>query len=1708
MASIFAGLKERFGIVSPSPIDPALKAQLESRGMKTKIADLLRPPQPTSLFSDLKKKFGIGGTVLQAPLLPGIKQAVLKEPTVPVEERRPGEIVGAIARAPARAITSVAIEPAAGAVSIATGKEVKPEFRPRSGIERFLLGEEPIKGIFTESEEAQKFTKNLEEKLGFDPAFAQGSAFVFAPLFVAGMKGLDLTPLGGGDKKAGEQIVKNLIERYGDEVASLIVKKGDPAFARQALEEGGEAVVKNFVKNEAVSSAARFPSGEFLTATNKAGGTQKIQFIKEVPGGIMAKEPTSGLPMLFKKDAFTFSSEKAAPAVGGPADQLSAIKTKPELFQFSRRFEPQAAEGFVPEKVAGIEKAFKKEELSPVEVGVFDKDVSYTLPSGRTVDLKAGEPYVISGHNRLELMKRNRAALGEDIGAFIKTKTYSGTKEGIESAIRDSIMTNVRNKSMKEIEILDNAINGFLNEGDVARALDFNTSKVKFFQNIIRTFRENDLAGFWNASVAPKLQQFKNLDFAALQERLNFVERISKKTAAAVQSLSPDQAVAVKNQVADKLTEFLDISKVATLRGVEKNIDNVLDTIQSGGFKNRPLENLFGETQVQTLLQKRTGAQVVEKSIDDLLTSPLLTGAQKKRLGDIKKLLVQKDPALLKYLNENAGLTKNAEKTRELVRKITSPDFDLGKELGQPAFNGIEARAAKAAAGKDSLGILRPSQVISAHAYGELSAQAELSISHLSTRPTLSTVLSAKSLKIDPSSLKNSSIFNEVVGAIQSDPTPLIDLYHTAPKRSRELGGIINGLPQRPVKAIIGIKTPESVVNKIIRKRDEGKRPNYWFNDINDFVRGTAIYDSEKEIPGAFNAIKDKIAKKADGSARFDNYFESPNEWGYRGINADLQLSDGSIAELQIHTKMSKEISEAITPTYQGSRGKGPKEIEAAKKESREIAERIVQKYAQKATGAKERGFVTSVKEAIPELRARVAGQYIPRSTDDLAMKARNLIKDDVNAAEQLARTGTDDNAVAVSAELVKHYSDEAAKAADQATKNALYAKAAEIANLSARNLTELGQSVQAASILGRLTPEGQLRFAAREIQKYNETAAKKVPELTGVQAQGLLLEAREVIAMPDGIEKAMAFKELQNKIANLVPSSLYKKNIAIWKAGLLTGLKTTGLNTFSNLFHGITEIIKDVPAVAVDSVASLFTGKRTVGLTVRGTLGGIKEGFEKGWRYLRTGLDERDIAAKLDYKRVRFDSPFGKKVLQPYEETVFRALGAEDQPFYYGAKARSLQSQAIAQAKNAGLKGPEAKKFIDDLVQNPTDEMLKYAVNDAEIAVFQNKTALGKIAQQIQKAPGGEIVVPFGRTPAAVVTQIINYSPVGIVKTIVQNIGTGRFDQRLFAQGLGRGITGTAIIVIGAELFKKGLLALNRPKTEREQKQWELEGKIPNSIKIGDKYRSVNVLGPAGTALIVGGNYANALNESGSHFAALSTALAGIGKSLTEQTFLQGVQQVVEALNDPSRFAQGYAAGLLGSIIPTIVSDVARATDTFERRTEGVLGRLKSRIPGVRQKLEPQIDVFGRKRETASFLETMIDPSRPSAVKNDPLTQELRRLMDSGHKATPTQLGARYGYKTLTSQQNTALWIRAGELAHDKLSSLIQTQWYKKADDEQRAKQIGDITSTAGMYARAEAVLQLTEGLRGEELKKELSRLKADSVLTKTVYEKWLEIR
>ncbi|MDD5540640.1 MAG: hypothetical protein PHG61_08115 [Candidatus Marinimicrobia bacterium] len=388
--------------------------------------------------------------------------------------------------------------------------------------------------------------------------------------------------------------------------------------------------------------------------------------------------------------------------------------------------------------------------------------------------------------------------------------------------------------------------------------------------------------------------------------------------------------------------------------------------------------------------------------------------------------------------------------------------------------------------------------------------------------------------------------------ALSKEPDILID---------KAISDLLTNVTTESVKAI---RSPETLKKEFAPKQ---KAP-----EISEEIRQYMQRKRYDELLDRANAGDKKAARELNDYVQGLNKptYEQLLEKAFAGDAAaidriqmgDYQGGPGAKPELQVPKPKKPAGAEYKPPTpIQRIRENAPIVANDIKPVTQKINPRDLSK-------ARERGFITSVKEIYPELK--VEGQYIPRATDPLAIKARNLIKDNIAKAEQIAMKGSDDKAVAIISELIKHYSAEGAKAKTPEQRAAMYDKAAQIANDSSAKLTELGRAVQAASILGRLTPEGQVRFAAKEIQRYNEKVAKqklglkkKIPELTAKQAEYIMKEMGEIQKIPEGKQKYIRFQKLQDYISDLVPTPLHKKIITTWKAGLLTGIKTSGLNIF-----------------------------------------------------------------------------------------------------------------------------------------------------------------------------------------------------------------------------------------------------------------------------------------------------------------------------------------------------------------------------------------------------------------------------------------------------------------------------------------------------------------------------------------------------------------
>lgn len=714
----------------------------------------------------------------------------------------------------------------------------------------------------------------------------------------------------------------------------------------------------------------------------------------------------------------------------------------------------------------------------------------------------------------------------------------------------------------------------------------------------------------------------------------------------------------------------------------------------------------------------------------------------------------------------------------------------------------------------------------------------------------------------------------------------------------------------------------------------------------------------------------------------------------------------------------------------------------------------------------KDRGFVESVSES-PNITSKtkegVSGMYTQKENKKLMGEATALLE----------------NGVSIDFKNVKDIDKKITATMQHAInldKAGDHEGAANLFNNLSKQGTELGRGVQAYSLLNKMSPQAIALSVAGRINQYNKTARRPIPELTGDQQKAI----SDMISSMDGLtgrDKNIAINNLNEMINGFIPSSIGDKAIAVWKAGLLTSLRTHERNLLGNTIMGGAEIAKDVPAMLFDRIMGAKTGQRTITVTTKGLREGGAKGLQAAKDIITTGFDPEQDIAKYDVQQITWNKNPLEQALKKYTDAVFRTLGAEDKIFWNSSYARSLYDQAGAEAINAGKQGDAT--FIKKLVDKPTEEMLKNAIKDANYSTFHDKNMVSGLASNIKRVLGkneltkigGELLMPFTGVPSSIVGKTIAYSPIGLVKgainagkVIINNVPEL---QRQASQELGRGTIGTGIFGLGAYLMQKGLMT-GQPKDSKEADLWKAQGKQANSVMVDGKWRSINSIGPQNLILLAGAKYQE---EKDNPEGSMGAYGAGLVKDQLSQTFLQGVQGPLNAINEPQRYGKSYVGGTVSSVIPNIVKDVAKANDPLQREANTIGDFVKSNVPVIRETMLPKRDILGNPiKQEPTGLGAFIDLFNSKKPIENAVIQELGRLNDVGVEGTPSKIQKAQTINknkvTLTPEQLNAFEMGSAQMLKPKLEALISSEIYKKLDDERKAKSIDKlVTDTRTAY-------------------------------------------
>lgn len=548
--------------------------------------------------------------------------------------------------------------------------------------------------------------------------------------------------------------------------------------------------------------------------------------------------------------------------------------------------------------------------------------------------------------------------------------------------------------------------------------------------------------------------------------------------------------------------------------------------------------------------------------------------------------------------------------------------------------------------------------------------------------------------------------------------------------------------------------------------------------------------------------------------------------------------------------------------------------------------------------------------------------------------------------------------------------------------------------------------------------------------------------------------------------------RKINQEAAKLLRPSMLDKINEYWINSILSNPQTHVVNMLSNTMTALAQIPEHGVAATIglgrravnpnaDRVLFSELGARSVGL-----LQGAREGLRQAVKTFRTG-EGSDFANRVEARTQ--DAISGKK--GELIRIPTRLLSAEDELFKAMARRMELAGLAVRQAAKEGLKGDAAKARAADLLANPTDEMLDRAFDYGRYVTFQRPLGpLGRGASQISQRPGMKFIVPFVRTPANLLKFSLERSPAApFVDSWRADFRAGGARRDL---ALARAMVGTGVGFLVAELAANGYITGAGPADPGAKALMRADGWQPYSIKIGDKYVSYQRLDPFATTLGVAAGLVDLQEHMTDKQQDRATTLlvASIMQSMASKTWLSGIGDLVEAINDPTRYGGGFVRRLVGSaVVPAGVAQLARTVDPTLREAEDVLDAVKARVPGLSKTLPAKRDAWGKPVTGEGGVgPDIFSPVWVSTAKNDPVNKALLQArVNLSDPARDVSIG---GGKTrrLSAKEFGEYRGLAGQIAYGEIGDLVNSADWMAMDQSERKSEVLKIVMDARKRARA----------------------------------------
>jgi hypothetical protein len=630
------------------------------------------------------------------------------------------------------------------------------------------------------------------------------------------------------------------------------------------------------------------------------------------------------------------------------------------------------------------------------------------------------------------------------------------------------------------------------------------------------------------------------------------------------------------------------------------------------------------------------------------------------------------------------------------------------------------------------------------------------------------------------------------------------------------------------------------------------------------------------------------------------------------------------------------------------------------------------------------------------------------------------------------------------------------------------------------RQGTKAGQTLQARKIFRLMTPLGRQSILQGQVDQINNDLRNQGKE-GNVELSYWIMEAAKAAQTEAEFDRV---RDAANKdIAGQLPVT-WKDRLQTWRmTSMLANPRTHVRNFIGNGFFVPVVQIKNAIGAGLES-AFIKEGERTKSIVHSQEAKAFAKQDSETMKDTLTGEAKYSPEDKVQREKKAFGTGNGLlsrtlgRAVQGLADFNSNALEREDWVFLNRHYQNALASYMTANNLTAA-----------DMTGDTLDKARTYAVLEAQKATYRDANAVSDWLNKMSSRGGVggflvDAILPFKKTPANILRRGVEYSPVGLIKSIATakqsldkyaaweangmkgDMPKGAKNANQVIDEIAAGLTGTGIAAIGALLYSMGAVKIGLDDDDSELEK--LQGSQEYSLELFGHSITLDWAAPACMPFFTGASLYKTLSEQinnggGVDIGAFVDSMSGIAEPVFNLSMLDGVNSLLQSASYASnngkvpvwQLLEKVGANYLSSYVPSAMGAAARTIDTTRRKSyvesgasmsiwRSMLEQVENKIPYLSMRNIPYRNVWGE-AETSSrgeaLLENFILPGYHTEMKEDKLVSELQRIFDrTGDNAViPKAASKTVGGEKLNDQQYDEYTVTRGQLAKSLLTELVE---------------------------------------------------------------------